>query len=333
MNPDTPREDELLGYLLNALEGEDKQRIEAYLAADPDGERVLAALSRALDPLAADRDPPEPHQDLVFNTLKKVTAFRCRPPAAVKPPALANRPSFLSRWRRSEVLVAASIAFLVLLFIPPALVQARFQRDLAACRDNLGQFHKAFVAYADDHNNELPAPCRRGGPLNRAGAYAPVLRQAALWNENMRVVCPANAARGAKIAPPPSAKEIEDMRGTPKYDGACRSMGGCYAYSLGYVNETGQLCGLRKDILPGQTPLMSDRPRRQGEADWETANSPNHGGRGQNVLYLGGQCRYERTRSIDGDDIFLNRRGKLAPGVDSRDSVLAPSETPVQMPE
>jgi len=333
MNPNVPREEDLLGYVLNVLDADERRWVEAYLASRPDAEQTLACLRRALLPLACDRDEPTPHPDLCFNTLKKVVAYRCRKPAPLVPVA-RDRPVFFSRWRRSEVFVAAAIAALVLLLLPPAILQAQFYRDLAACRENLSQFHRAFCAYADDHQQALPAPCSKGGPLNRAGAYAPMLRQAALWNDKMAVVCPANASRGAKAVPPPPVQEIVKLSGTPEFDGACRRMGGCYAYHLGYLNEAGEVCGLRLD-MPGNTPLMADRPPRSIEhPDWRTRNSPNHRGLGQNVLYLGGHARFERCRAVgDDNDIYLNRRGQLAPGLDPRDAVLAPSETPVRMPD
>ena len=57
-------------------------------------------------------------------------------------------------------------------------------------------------------------------------------------------------------------------------------------------------------------------------------NSLNHGGQGQNVLYLDGHTQWCTTRTVGlaGDDIFINRERRVAPGLDWADSVLGRSE-------
>ena len=56
-------------------------------------------------------------------------------------------------------------------------------------------------------------------------------------------------------------------------------------------------------------------------------NSPNHGGVGQNVLYLNGRVRFctNRTVGVDGDDIYLNKEKQPEAGIDRWDSVLGAS--------
>ena len=53
-------------------------------------------------------------------------------------------------------------------------------------------------------------------------------------------------------------------------------------------------------------------------------NSANHGGEGQNVLFLDGHMVFCKTRNvgIEGDDIYLNRAGRQAAGLDAKDAVL-----------
>ena len=56
-------------------------------------------------------------------------------------------------------------------------------------------------------------------------------------------------------------------------------------------------------------------------------NSANHGGTGQNVLFLDGSVRFCPTRTVglSGDDIYLNRVGRQAAGLDAADTVLGSS--------
>ena len=54
--------DELLGYLLGALDDEEQKLVEEYLAAVVDARLSLEILRRGLDPLEADNghlDPPD----------------------------------------------------------------------------------------------------------------------------------------------------------------------------------------------------------------------------------------------------------------------------------
>jgi hypothetical protein len=67
-------------------------------------------------------------------------------------------------------------------------------------------------------------------------------------------------------------------------------------------------------------PIMADRPRLL--ASGQRGNSPNH--TGQNVLTVGGNVQFFRNvnAGLDGDDIYRNRDGKVAAGLDWDDTVL-----------
>ena len=51
--------------------------------------------------------------------------------------------------------------------------------------------------------------------------------------------------------------------------------------------------GFRRDEASDSTPILADRPPAQG---W--GNSPNHGGTGQNVLFVGGNVGFFTTRTV-----------------------------------
>jgi hypothetical protein len=104
------------------------------------------------------------------------------------------------------------------------------------------------------------------------------------------------------------------------FKSVARSLAGNYAYSLGY-SDNGQLQGLRRDS-GDLLPLLADAPPQTGGG-----LSPNHGGLGQNVLYIGGNVRWctQRTVGINCDDIYLNQDGQLRTGRNWSDTVLAPS--------
>ena len=67
-----------------------------------------------------------------------------------------------------------------------------------------------------------------------------------------------------------------------------------------------------------------DRPNDPGILD---ANSQNHGGLGQNVLYLGGYVKWAVHRNVgpNQNDIFLNANHELKAGLNPLDTVLGAS--------
>src|SRR5262249_26854738 len=55
-----PMDDNLVGYLLDALDAESRRAVDDYLHTDPEARRRLDHLRRLLEPLEADGEPPAP---------------------------------------------------------------------------------------------------------------------------------------------------------------------------------------------------------------------------------------------------------------------------------
>jgi prepilin-type processing-associated H-X9-DG protein len=88
------------------------------------------------------------------------------------------------------------------------------------------------------------------------------------------------------------------------------------------ATATAPAIGLRCDS--GDTlPIMADRLE-----DLHQGSSANHGGRGQNVLYLDGhvEWRTNRNAGINGDDIFVNWDNQVFAGRAREDTVLGSSD-------
>jgi prepilin-type processing-associated H-X9-DG protein len=189
-----------------------------------------------------------------------------------------------------------------------------------ACQENLRKFYFALRAYADQNTNQLPDVAALEPPRNVAGMVAPILIDAGTLPRDANVGCPANSApRTCPLTLKPlNALDAETFKRRAE-ELIC-----CYAYSLGYDDPTGHH-GPR--LGPGELnrllPIMADRPPRNPAQ----GNSPNHGGAGQNVLFLDGHVGYFGTRTVGlhGDDIYLNRAGRQAAGLDPEDTVLGSS--------
>jgi hypothetical protein len=332
----TAMEENFVGYLLGALDAESEREVEAYLRGQPESSKKLELLRQALQPLSADREAPVPPSGLRIRTLARVAEYRCRdlPRAPVAPP-IRSRAPVRSWWRRTDLLVAASLLLLLLPLLPPTLTHLRAQRDIVECQDNLRHFYTALMAYSERHRGALPK-VEAEPPRHVAGIFVPILYDANLLQGNFTVECPANGRR------PPPAISVQDLEreyqaGQERFKDCARRLAGCYAYTLGY-RDAGQLCGLSFD--QGQPnnnslPIMADRPpfEQDNPSSWRLPpgnnlkNSLNHGGIGQNVLYLSGRVRFctKRTVGVDGDDIYLNKDNLPEAGIDRWDSVLGAS--------
>jgi hypothetical protein len=212
------------------------------------------------------------------------------------------------------------------LFLAGALLLAwlptsRARANQLACQNQMRIVWHALEQYSEapEHHGDFPR-VEADGSRSVAGAFVPILQDAGYLSPDVSLVCSAN---GDRAAPRPSLGELEQLyRNQPEvFKSVARTLAGNYAYSLGY-NDNGSLQGLRRDS--GELlPLLADAPPPTG-----SGLSPNHGGLGQNVLYIGGHVRFctQRTVGVNCDDIYLNQDGKLRTGRNWSDTVLAPSE-------
>lgn len=335
-------EQDLLGYLLDGLDTADSRRVEDALEKSAELRAQLVRLRLLVQPLEADAGHPAPPPELYLSTLRLIAHARVQqPPPRLRAPAVfaGERSSARPWFRRADLLVAASLLFIVGLLIPYAVLKLRREQALVACEENLREHHLALRGYQDTHRGYLPAP-DADGPLNAAGAAEVKLKEAGFWSKGMRISCPGRTDHPSQ---PPSLEEVKRLAGGGGGGGGLaadewrKRLSGCYAFPLGYWDGEGPARHVEpvSNLLSGETPIMSDRPPRPGEGgDWRTANSPNHGGNGQNVLFQGGHVRFLPTRAhkigaTEDRDIFRNAAGELAPGLHRFDSVLAPSEVGV----
>ena len=90
-------DDNLIGYLLNALDPDEHRRTEEYLRGNAEARRKLELLRSALAPLAADAGQPDSPAGLVERTLARWV--RQSPLRRLTASALHDEPSYSpSRW-------------------------------------------------------------------------------------------------------------------------------------------------------------------------------------------------------------------------------------------
>jgi prepilin-type processing-associated H-X9-DG protein len=323
-------DENLIGYLLKALDADEQREVEKYLREHPEAHKRLDRLRAQLGALAHDADEGEPPAGLWVKALARVAEHKCRAALPPAPPAAARsgaggRPTW---WRRADVLVAAVL--LVVVGGLGAVWLANAHRDQARieCENNLHRFDLALEEYASTHNGQFPWVGAEP-PKNFAGSFVPALNEAGAMPAGLSVNCPGDPPR------PPSAVTFADLGQMSRDDfkAVTRNLAGCYAYSLGYREAGGTaLYGLTKG-MDSYLPLMADAPSCDGSNDVLAGNSTNHGGRGQNVLFIDGHVEFRTTRSLGGDDdIYLNAEHKVAAGRGPGDAVLGRSDA-VPFPE
>ncbi|HEV8062975.1 MAG TPA: hypothetical protein VGP68_24050 [Gemmataceae bacterium] len=324
-------EENLVGYLLHALDPDEQRQVERAIQEDPQLRRRLELLEQALQPLAADREHPQPPADLRYRVLAQVAEDRLSQPLRLKAPPLSSEGVGKSWWRRADVLAAAVLLIVVGPLLAPAISYAKSRYQIGQCQNNLRAFHAALMAYSNLHEGRLPR-VDKDAPRNVAGVVVPILYQEGL-GRGLNVHCPSSQTPDMPVY---SLDELEAAytNHADSFNSIANQLSGGYAYALGYQDAAGQLHGVRIDTVLMDNdliPVMADRPsfdQTQGVFAETTPNSRNHDAKGQNVLYLGGAVRFVTSPRIGayGDDIYLNEQNRIAAGLHRLDAVLGASD-------
>jgi hypothetical protein len=312
---------DLIGYLLDALEPHEQELVETHLGKDPQLRRDLEVISRGLQPLSLDKAHYEPPVGLAHRTCQFVAVQAKVMPA---PPVV----SVPNRWSMADLAMAAGIFLAATLLFWPAMNQSRFAARLAGCKYNLGQLGAALGNYSDQFQGQLPAAAL-SDISNGAGIYAVLLQEQGLIPETRIVICPASelADRVAEFHVP-TLQELSRAQ-AERLAVLRRQMGGSYGYSLGWFVDGKYYPP--KDLRKATCALMADAPNPALPHRF----SSNHGGCGQNVLFGDFHVQYMTTCKVKGcsDHIFFNSAGKPLAGLGPDDSVIGASdESPVERP-
>ena len=302
------REDLLLDFHLDRLDGSDREWIEAELLRDVELRHKSDRLGQALRPLDH-WSVASPTGNLVDRVLARVE--RESAPASPASPAV-GMDQVLASPRRSFVLpmkevlaVAASIALLLSVLIP-GIGSARAEAQRAMCASNLSSIFQGTFLYQQAFNESLPYAGTVSGSVWLPGVgndrpYASnsrhpyLLAKFSFGPKPEHFICPAD--RGAV------AMRADDLA---NYDDFASTRNNSYDS----LNLTGESPNLR----PGRAiAYLSDRNPlfRNGRFDQtvnpHTANSLVHNGKGQVVLTLDGSARWITTPvyNASGDNLWM----------------------------
>lgn len=272
---------------------------EMFGSQSPDPSNRVAAL---LALLGSGAGLSQPHgRSLVDRTMASIHAAN-RPIRLPAPSAqdVESAPGWSFRLR--DLVSVAAVVLIGISIMWPMLVASREQARMIRCADNTQRAGAGFAAFATDHDGRLPqTEAASFGTLpwwnvgdSKASNSSNLYRLADLgYVLHADLACPGNP----DACECPSHESSRDWRSIDEVS---------YSYqipmSLRPILENGGSIVLMADRSPVVLRAM------RGESIDPDAVSPNHGGRGQHVLFGDGSVRLFLTPTLDsGDNLWLPR--------------------------
>lgn len=309
-----PTQEDLLGYVLGALDADQQHAVQKLIDEDPQLEEQMLDIKSSLIPLEMLDEASGTRPGLARRTCEMVSSLRndlVEEEAQYREPLLSG-----SSWPARDFLVAAaSIAILASILIP-VLDQSKYQSQIIGCRNNLVSIGRSLASYDDAHGH-LPM-ITPGSATAFMGYTVPILLDEKFMENDNLLFCP--MVRRSERIRIPSCEEIKQCSVGPDYNRIRNSASGDYAFSFGYVDAKHKY----------QAPNIHQNPHRTLIADKPSVTliggpSDNHRGNGQNVLFQDLSSRFVKGNSIAGDWIYTNDYNMVGPGAGAHDSVIGPS--------
>ena len=327
-----PSQEELLGYVLGALDATEQNQIQQLIDSDPALEESLIEIKNSLLPLEAIDTHIGPPVGLARRTCEMVSvSSKTSNPNMMTANAdigMSNNPPVqltssglfagTGSWSLMDFAVTCGVILVFAAILFPALAVSRYNSRIAACQSNLNSLGAAFLSFSEMNEGYFPA-IPSDGNLGVAGSYAPQLKQVGLITDDSMFTC---AGRGSNRETPvniPTVDMVKSSKCQIQLRHYQKTMGGDFGSSLGH-NENGTYraacrMGRSNFVILADMPSCKN-PQRVSE---------NHDGRGQNVLFEDGHSDFVFGGAIGEDALFENNMGLVAPGADQFDSVIASS--------
>lgn len=323
-------QENLIGYLLGALDGDEQADIQQRLEYDPELREQLREIEAKLIPLEQERWQHEPPAGLAAATCKFVFEQKATPASVANK---ANKPlkqragfSQLSEWNPRkhgwdvvDAVIAAGIFIAAALLFFPAIANSRHLARMTTCQDNLRQVGFSMGMFGEQNNGVLPY-IPNFGNTGVAGYYAPQLVESGLLQEQGRFLCPSSELacleRGSFRVP--STAQINSASGE-RLVNLQKKMGGSYMYTLGHFDGGKHNATVNR----GRKffPVLADA---HSTVSGKAANP--HGREGHNVAFEDGHVRFVIGMTPN-HPFLVSERGLVEAGSHELDPVLGLSST------
>lgn len=333
----------LLGYLLGALDDQERTFVHDALLLDRHLRVRLNAIQAMSVPMLNEDDIYEPPGALVSRVMSDVRDVEIEIPetssSAIEPASDAGSRSMShsathlksfsgkNSWLETGMsLTAAAIGFCL---VAPAILQTRETARTSHCAAGLMTLGQQIRDFAFNNRNSRVPEVPTEGPLAFAGVYAIRLNDAGLLQEKQFLWCPSAgdvrlSVVGIGERRFPSAIELQTLPENKRR--VWRHIaGGSYAYNLGIV--VNNLHTMPSMDEPSDIAILADAPRPSNITKLVFSA---HRGIASNVLYRDGRVRFLRLdHGYDGPDHpYLNRNGVTQAGIERGDSALGASYLP-----
>ncbi len=331
-----PIQQDLLGYLADALEPDERLAIEESLRRDSALKEELRYVRRQLEVLHDTGLDYEPPPGLASRTLELIA--QQEHPVTGTAPLEDNRVEFdparkrnrrgevarepltpaMRSWRFVDIAVAAAVCLAAAGLVFPLLNISRSNARVMACANNLREVGMAMTQYSEHQNGFFPRVAETGS-LAAGGIYAPTLLAGGYVTDPRTFICPGSSLADDASLRIPTVAELQAASGEQLTE-LHRRMGGSYGYALGY-RQAGVYRPTR-NLYRDTFALVADEPSE------DCSSSPNHSGKGHNVLLEDGHVVFLKSCRLVGsmDDIFTNDDGKAAAGCHVNDAVIVRSD-------
>jgi hypothetical protein len=317
---DAMNAEEMIEYVLCESKTLELQEHDAALHVDSEQEVRLQRLRVAIARLVDDGTELEYPPGLARRTVAFVARNRRRPFSILDYVPV----SLPFRW--ADFAVAASIFIAGTLTVLPAIQRSRERMNQAGCVFNLQQLGQSLAEYSTLHRTLPYPPSHRAD--THAGMFAVILHDAGVLNNLSVLDCPCNGRSPHGFKELASFEQVDQIRRTQP-DAYRRMLIWDYAYNVGYRHPSGHN-GPLEAVHSSRMPVLADQPDHEDFLTIREGNSPNHGRRGQNVLFGDGSVLWFHSRRVgpSDPDLYLNNEDQPRPGVHVLDSVLVPSKVP-----
>ncbi|MCD4825498.1 MAG: hypothetical protein K8S55_12945 [Phycisphaerae bacterium] len=321
---------ELIDDLQGRLGPEDARVLRERLAAEPELRRKRDELAKTLDAMDLAPEPVAP-DDLVTKTLDRIAAVR-RTDALITMQQMETARSFGSTFRMRELAAVAAMLLVLAGLLIPSLHFARQRSRQTLCAAQMGQIGSAMHTYAVNNAGFLPNAngknlcwlSKPGQPTasNSAGLFK--LLRGRHIHSPVAFQCPAVGGNSFTMTP-----QMTDFPQAQHVHYSYHHSLGSRSLSITHPRWAKVIATMA--VLADQTPVFADGqfwPERIADPI-----SDNHGGDGQNVLYMDGHVVWATTATVGvgGDNIYLIQsitqyQGTESP-TDPTDTFLLPAWT------
>ncbi|MCC9606561.1 hypothetical protein LOC68_17240 [Blastopirellula sp. JC732] len=324
--------DNLLGYLLNALDEDEARDVEVQAERTPEIQNELLRLRShvtLLEDSWVDIAPPAglaaracafldaPIGRQSSSSPEAADALVDEKPVPRRSRAFAAMTSDSSRFTMADLLVAAGACVAAAVIFFPALASSRMLASRLQCENNLHQVGMALHDFAYQNKQQAYPAIDADGPANFAGSFGlPLVEQGYLKSPEY-LSCAANRGKADKFRLP-TLKEVAQAA-PDQIPGLHANFDLVYNYNLG-TQKNGRVIPPK---MQGRTdyPVVSDIVR---VGDKGNLNANGHGVTGVNVLFDDGRVDFIRLDEIPElvRQYYFNDLGKVEAGVNENDPVL-----------